>query len=252
MRGRLHDAHSARLPAGRPRGSSVRPLRQLRGALLVALALAVSASANTLSAQLKPRTAEDDVPALSKAGESRAVGADSAKVIILEFLDYACPVCATFHTARADSLRKALPADVRIVYVNFPLQQHMRSFQGSEAAMCAGAVGGKTAYLAMADQLYRKQSEWSNAADPGINFSAYAMNIKIDPVAFADCRSRDEMAPLVLADLETAGKFDIQGTPTFVMLPRGAQSAEDTERTSGNATIAQLLELVTKARTRAK
>jgi protein-disulfide isomerase len=210
--------------------------------------IAVSATRSFAQA----RSADDDLTGLSRAGEARASGPDSARVVILEFLDYACPVCATFHMQRGDSLRRALGAEVRIVYVNFPLAQHMRSFQGSEAAMCAAIVGGKAAFAGMADRLFRRQSEWSSAFDPGLTIAQFAKEAGVDAVAFADCRARDAASPLVLADLELATKFGIEGTPTFIVLPRGAQSADDAGRTSGNVPISQLTDLIAKARAKSK
>jgi protein-disulfide isomerase len=118
--------------------------------------------------------------------------------------------------------------------------------------MCAGAVGGKLGYTGMADRLYRHQAEWSEASDPGPTFMRYAKEGAIDTAAFADCRARDAVAPLILADLETAGKFAIEGTPTFIVIPRGATSAEEGLRASGNVAISELTALITQARAKAK
>lgn len=223
--------------------------RHVVAVFVAALAFVVFGAAR---ADAQAKTADTDLTGLSRGGESRASGPDSARVVILEFLDYACPVCASFHVQRGDSLRRAMGTDVRILYVNFPLAQHLRSFQSAEAAMCAAILGGKPAYTGMADRLFRHQTDWSSAFDPGATFAQYAKEAGLDPIAFADCRARDAASPLVLADLDLVSKFGVDATPTFVVLPRGAQSADDAGRTSGNATIPQLMDLVTKARAKAK
>ena len=233
-------------------------MRFVRGRGAVAAAVALFAAASSLNAAMaqpvfaQARTAKDDIAQLSRAGEARAVGPDSARVTVIEFMDYACPVCATFHLQRADSIRRALAADVKIVYVNFPLAQHLRSFHGSEAALCAGLVGGYAAFTAMSDRLFRHQGEWSEASDPGTAFTRYAKEGSIDSVAFAGCRARDAVSPLILSDLETANKFEIDATPTFVFLPRGATSAADAPRVSGSITMAQFTALIAQARAKSK
>jgi protein-disulfide isomerase len=189
-----------------------------------------------------------DVERLSRAGTARTVGNDSARVLVLEFLDFECPICAAFHVQRGDSLRAALGSDVRMVYVNFPLTQHMYSLHGAEAATCAGAIGGKTAFTKMADALYRQQKEWVQSDDPTPFFVRYAQQAGVDAAAFADCRVRDVMAPLILSDLETAGKFGIGGTPTFVVLAQGAKSANDAFSVAGNVPVSQIVDLINKAR----
>jgi protein-disulfide isomerase len=218
-------------------------------AVVAALALAAAVASPALG---QVKTAQDDIDVLSRAGNARAVGPDSARVTVIEFLDYACSVCASFHVQRADSVRRALAPDVKIVYVNFPLSQHMRSFHGSEAAMCAGAVGGHAAFTAMADRLLRRQGEWTDAADPASVFARYAKEAGIDSAAFAGCRERDVVSPLILSDLGTANKFEIDGTPMFVILPRGATSAAETSRASGNISIAELTSLIAQARAKSK
>ena len=224
----------------------------MRRWLIASLAFALATPFADVEAQAGARKAQDDLPLLEKAGTARTIGTDTARVIVIEFIDYACPVCAAFHAQRSDSLKRLAGPDVQIVMLNFPLQNHLRSVHGSEAAMCAGVVGGRAGFTAVADRLYRRQAEWSEASDPAAAFTRYAKEAGLDTVAFSDCRSRDLPSPLILADLETATKFGIDGTPTFIIVPRGAGSAQDTFRTGGNATIASLLDLIGKAREKSK
>lgn len=212
---------------------------------MIRRALTLLAIAATAAAAQK---SDADIEKLSRAGTSRTVGNDSARVMVLEFLDFECPICAAFHVQRSDSLRAALGTDVRMVYVNFPLTQHMYSLHSAEAATCAGAIGGRAAFTKMADALYRQQKEWTDAPDPSAMFAKYAQQAGVDAALFADCRARDVMAPLILSDLETAGKFGIGGTPTFVVLAQGAKSAGDAFSVAGNVPLSQIVELINKAR----
>jgi protein-disulfide isomerase len=161
-------------------------------------------------------------------------------------------VCAAFHVQRSDSLKQALGNDVRVVYVNFPLTQHMYSFHSAEAAACAGAVGGREGYTKISDALYRRQKEWADSPDPTAAFMSMARQAGLDTTSFADCRARDVVAPLLLSDLDTAGKFGISGTPTFIVLASGAKSASEAQSASGNVAMSQLIDMIAKARASAK
>jgi len=220
--------------------------RRVTAALFALLAFASSARAQ------RGATVDADTLPLARAGEARAIGPDTAKVIVLEFLDFECPTCRTFHMQRGDSLRRAIGPDVRIVYVTFLFSNHMRSWHSAEAGVCAGVAGGQKGYLAMADRLFEHADVWKEERDPGATFMRYAREAGIDTAAFADCRARDAAAPLILSDLEAAARLGVQGTPTFVVVPRGATSAEQSARTAGNVSIADLMKLIEQARARAK
>jgi protein-disulfide isomerase len=173
-------------------------------------------------------------------------------VVVLEFMDFTCSFCRSFHIARMDSLRRAVGADVRIVFVNAVYSERMRSWHAAEAGICAGMAGGTSAYLGMAGRLYRNVETWRDARDPGPTFARYAREAGADTAAFNDCRSRATAAPLMLADVETANRLGVERTPTFIIAPRGATSAEQTARVTGDVPIAQLMQLITEARQKAK
>lgn len=197
-------------------------------------------------------TAEADTLALARAGDARAIGPDSAMVVVLEFMDFTCSFCRSFHIARMDSLKRAIGSDVRLVFVNAVYSERLRSWHAAEAGVCAGLASGTEGYLGMADRLYRNVDAWKNARDPGATFTRYAREAGVDTAAFNDCRARDTAAPLMLADVETANRLGIERTPTFIIAPRGATSAEQTARVTGDVPMAQLLQLITEARKKAR
>jgi protein-disulfide isomerase len=197
-------------------------------------------------------SAERDLEALSRAGAGRSVGPDTARVEVIEFLDFACVTCQQFHIQRGDSLRRALGPDVRLVYINLLHTNFLRSFHAAEAANCAAMIGGREAYTGMADRLFRNASEWSDAEDPSDIFTRYAREIRVDTAAFSKCRALDTTAPLVVNDMQTAQVFGVDGTPEFIFVPRGAQSASEALRITGNVSIAQITALIAQARAKAK
>jgi protein-disulfide isomerase len=138
------------------------------------------------------------------------------------------------------------------VYLTLLHPNFLRSYHAAEAANCASVASGRDAYTAMADRLFRNAGEWSNEADPGPVFARYAREVRADTVAFETCRARDLTAPLIVSDLAMAATFGVEATPTFVAVPRGAQGPEDALTVTGNVSIAQITDLISQARAKAK
>ena len=59
---------------------------------------------------------------LQKAGHW--IGPTNARIVIVEFSDFECPVCRTFSTGALRALRKRFPDDVAVVYRHWPLNYH--------------------------------------------------------------------------------------------------------------------------------
>lgn len=224
-----------------------------RFVLIATAAFAAAGSApRDLHAQPAGARANADLSLLSRIGDARAIGADTAKVTVIEFLDFACTVCQRFHVQRGDSLRRALAPDVRLVYATLLHPDFLRSYHAAEAASCASVAGGREAYTGMADRLFRNASEWAEAGDPGPVFARFAREMRLDSAVFERCRALDVTAPLIVSDMATAAQFGVEGTPVFVIIPSGAQSPDDVLRIAGNVSIAQLTQLISQARDKAK
>lgn len=116
---------------------------------------------------------------------------------------------------------------------------------------CAGGLGGAEAFEAMHDRLLEEPSAWRGGVDTGA-FEAMATEAGLPAARFADCLSRDVPAQLIMADSRAAAAFGVQGTPTFVVLPRGAESVEEAVVFYGNEPMARFHEAIGDARARAR
>ena len=220
----------------------MRPLRLICTFVLLAVFAAPSAA----------QTASGERDLLVKADAARGVGPDTSMVVLLEFFDFSCSACQQFHAQLGDSLKQAAGRDVRVVYMGYLIPRFLRSYHAAEAALCAGALGGHEAYAAMSDRLLRRASEWSDARETTPIFAKYAAEAKVDAAAFADCTARDLMAPVILSDMSVASTFEINSTPTFVVIPRGAAGPEDVQKLEGVSSMVQLREAIAAARAKAK
>ena len=174
---------------------------------------------------------------LSIAGQGKFVSVDDdpvlgnakAKVTIIEFGDYQCPVCRLFWREIEPRLKKQYvdTGKVKLVFRDFPIQQiHPEATIAAMAAQCAADQGK---YWEYHDKVFREQDK---GTDDLVRFKAadlkkWAADIRLDAAAFSACvdsgRYKDEVAK-DFADGEAVG---VQGTPMFFINGRvvgGAQS----------------------------
>lgn len=68
------------------------------------------------------------------------LGPVDAPLVAIVFSDYKCGACATMDSI-LNAFRRAHPAQVALVYRNFPLGVHPEAMMAARAAICAGAQG---------------------------------------------------------------------------------------------------------------
>lgn len=84
-------------------------------------------------------------------------GAESPKVIIVEFSDFECPACAGF-TPFLEQILADYPQDLAVEYRHFPLTMHPTADEAARAAEAA-ALQGK--FWEMHNLLFERQKDWS-------------------------------------------------------------------------------------------
>jgi protein-disulfide isomerase len=137
------------------------------------------------------------------------MGSEQASVQFLEFADFECPFCASFHKD-LKALGTRYPNKVALTFVYFPLPMHRFAEPAARVAECAGDQGR---FEAMYDLLFEQQDKfglkpWSEfASEAGVTDSA----------AFEACINRTEAIPRVAEGKALGNQLDIQGTPTVVI-----------------------------------
>lgn len=146
-----------------------------------------------------------------------AVGSPNAKITIVKFSDYQCPACLM--GARAiHPLIKRYPNDVKIVFMNYPLdgscnpkithKMHEAACESARLAICAHQQGH---FYKAYEALFDAQKDLASgkvleivSKVPGIN----AEQLK-------SCMDAPETVAQVRSDLEFGETLKIQSTPTF-------------------------------------
>jgi protein-disulfide isomerase len=151
----------------------------------------------------------DDDPVMGEAG---------AKVTIIEFGDYQCPICRLFWKETLPRLRKEYvdTGKVKLVFRDFPLPVHPMAVPAAMATECAEDQGR---FWEMHDKVYREQDrrarEGEVAEFRANDLKRWAADIKLDPAAFNACLDSGKYKQEVAADYATAMGVGLGGTPVF-------------------------------------
>jgi protein-disulfide isomerase len=135
-------------------------------------------------------------------------GSPAARVVLIEYADFACPYCAKFARGTLPELEKEYigSGKVLLAFKNVPLPIHPLAEGAAEAAECAGRQGK---FWAMHDQLYLEQGALGQSA---LLSDARALHLDIEQ--FERC-SQNQVGDLVKSQVAEARALGVTGTPTF-------------------------------------
>jgi protein-disulfide isomerase len=141
--------------------------------------------------------------------DPRRGGAD-AVVTIVEFSDFQCPHCKTFHEQVFPALQSLYGDQVRWIFVNrfFP-QGHQHAEKAAIGGECA-ALQGK--FWEYADYIFANQDRLGD----GVVDDA-ASEVGLDEATYGKCLSGRETASEVAADQAEAARIGVGGTPFFLV-----------------------------------
>jgi protein-disulfide isomerase len=147
--------------------------------------------------------------ACPKIGKSPARGAKDALVTIVEFADFECEYCK-----RAQPTLRALlaryPQTLRLVWKNFPLEQHARAKPAAALAMEVYEQRGERQFWQLHDVLFKAAPDLS---EPALLNIARAATLSAEDAE--KTLRRAEQASAVLRDVALGEKLAVSGTPTF-------------------------------------
>ena len=153
-------------------------------------------------------------------------GPASAPVTVEEYSDFQCPTCGRMQPVVKQLLAK-YPQQVRLVFRHYPLATiHKYARESARAAEAAGMQGK---FWEMADLLYERQAEWSNAVQARPLFLKYAQQLGLDLARFQQDIDGTPAAMRVVNDERRAQSRRFQGTPTFVVNGRELKFEESND-----------------------
>jgi protein-disulfide isomerase len=133
------------------------------------------------------------------------IGAKVPRVIILEFVDYACGACKSF-TVDLDKVLTKHPGEVALAIRHLPILG-VASELAARAAVCAGREGRFEPYhrLLMGQAVLVSDSLVVYASRAGVR----------DTIAFRSCMGSEVATSVVAADVSQANELGVRGTPTI-------------------------------------
>lgn len=142
---------------------------------------------------------------------SRGLGSPSATIAIVEFGDYQCPYCRSFHIGTLPKLQQSYikTGKVRYFYKDFPLKNHTHALGASVTAHCAGA---QRRYWQMHDRLYAEQARLG----PGL-YEELIKELKLDVEGFKACVRSNAVREAIEGDVSDGRAIGITATPSFVL-----------------------------------
>ncbi len=139
------------------------------------------------------------------AGDYYWTGSDKAKITIVEFGDFACPVCElSFPTIREISLK--YKNDVKFIWRDYPVVAEYSALLAL-AARCAGEQG---LFWPMHDKLFQNQG-----VSTAVELTALANQAGADTARFNDCLTKQKYLPQIQKDFADGQTFGNTGTPTW-------------------------------------
>jgi protein-disulfide isomerase len=139
------------------------------------------------------------------------LGSKDAPLTIVEFTDYQCSYCQSFHVGTFPELKKKYidTGKVRFASRDMPLDFHSNAAHAAEAARCAG---DQRQFWEMRDRLISNAARLSAAEITG-----YAQALKLDMLRFGSCMDGGKYSDTVKKDVATAESFGVTGTPSFLI-----------------------------------
>lgn len=149
------------------------------------------------------------------AASNHVIGNGSKKVTLIEYGDYQCSACAAYMPIVTSVVEK-YKDEIFFQYRNFPLEAIHQNARAASRAAEAAALQGK--FWEMNASLFQNQKSWESTGDPLTLFTSYAKQIGItDTVKFTTDYKSTKVNDIINADLREGQKFNISGTPTFIL-----------------------------------
>jgi protein-disulfide isomerase len=149
-------------------------------------------------------------------------GDPKAAITMVEFSDFECPVCRSLHDVLQGLL--ANYPQVRLVFKDFPLEQHPWARTAAIAGRCAYNQDPK-AFWKLYDLIYGNQDVIS-PENSYVKLTDYASQIGLNPDTFKSCLAGPEAAAAVDASRANGLALQVSSTPTIFINGRRIVGAD--------------------------
>jgi len=178
-------------------------LAELKSVLGFVLERGMNSSYDDVKKQIEQANKVHDL----KIDESPSTGSSNAKIVIVEFTEFQCPYCARIAPI-LDSIVRAHPDKVRLIYKHFPLSFHKDAPAAGAAAIAAQKQGKFWEYrwaLAPHYSSLNDSTFIAIAEKVGLNIDQFKQDMVLDAAKQA----------IIDRDMKLGMEVGVQGTPNF-------------------------------------
>jgi protein-disulfide isomerase len=169
-------------------------------------AVLADAKASRFGEKREPKTLEDSVPIPTLGAP--VLGPANAKITLVEFSDFQCPYCSRAVQQLAAVL-KAYPADVKLIFKQYPLESHSQAQISAQAALAAHQQGK---FWQLHDLMFANHNGLSRKAILG-----WAAGLGMDMKKFEADMDSEAIRKTVARDTADGDKAGVEGTPTIFL-----------------------------------
>jgi protein-disulfide isomerase len=148
-------------------------------------------------------------------GISPAKGAVKPAVTIVEFSDYECPFCRQVQGVLKQIMER-YGGEVRLVFKHLPSEGHRNSLPAARAAYCASE---QDRFWQFHDALFASRNLSESV------FSEIAAKLGLGREKFESCLAAARSRTAIVKDIETAKRYRVDGTPSFLINGRLVKGA---------------------------
>lgn len=144
-------------------------------------------------------------------GSEPQMGPDDALITIIEFGDFDCPFCKR-EVSTFVQLREKYGADLRVIWMNYPVPGHRNARPAATAALEAQAQKGDKGFWQMHDKLFANQGSLTRET-----LERLANELGLNMRKFRQALDSDKHAEAIDRDMALGTKLHITGTPAYFM-----------------------------------
>jgi protein-disulfide isomerase len=139
-------------------------------------------------------------------GGSPLIGPANARIKLVEFSDFQCPFCAQA-VLKINEVMKVLPTQVKLIFKQFPLDQHSQAYLAAQAALAAHQQGK---FWQLHDLMFANRTHLSRN-----EILTLAGGLGMDMMRFTRDMDAPETKKAVDRDESEGEQAGVGGTPTF-------------------------------------
>jgi len=171
-------------------------------------------------------------------------GTPTAEVSLIEYTDYECPFCKSFH-GTPKVLLDRYQGRVNWVMRNYPLPFHDPvARREAVASECVARLRGNDAYWQYSDAIFANTKSNGGGLPPEKSLERLAEAAGVKEAALAKCMNEEAAIKRVEQDIADATAVGVSGTPTTVVRNNRTGAAEAMVGALPAESLAQAIERV--------